>query len=405
MDDRRLLLAAAALRATGTSLLGVLLGIYLAELGHSGGEIGAVSAAGLAGAAAALAITFRADRWGRRRTLVGLALLAALGGAALLLVRSPWALAAVAFLGIANAMGRDRGASAVIEQATLPATVPPERRTLAFAWYAALQDGGHALGSLLAGLPALLAGALALSQITAGRATLVLYPLLLAAAVPLYLRLSPALEVAAETRGRKLSPAARRIVTRISLLFALDGIGGGFLVTTLLSYYFFERFGAPPGAVALLFFAARLANLLSNFGAAWLARRFGLVNTMVFTHIPASLLLVAVAFVPTFAVAAALFLLRETLVEMDVPTRQSYVMAVVAPEERTAAAGVTNLVRLGGWAAGPALAGWTMEHWALGAPLVLGAAIKIVYDLLLWSAFRQVKPPEERGVMTVAGPP
>jgi MFS family permease len=399
VDDRRLLLGAAALRATGTSLFGVLLGIYLAELGHSGGEIGAVSAAGLAGAAAAaLAVTLRGDRWGRRRTLVGLALLAAAAGAALLFLRSPWALAAVAFLGMANAMGRDRGASAVIEQASLPATVPPERRTYAFAWYAALQDGGHALGSLLAGLPALLAGALALSQAAAGRATLALYPLLLAAAVPLYLRLSPALEVAAEARGRRLGPAARRIVTRISLLFALDGIGGGFLVTTLLSYYFFERFGAAPGAVALLFFAARLANLLSNFGAAWLARRFGLVNTMVFTHIPASLLLVAVAFVPTFAVAAALFLLREMLVEMDVPTRQSYVMAVVEPEERTAAAGVTNLVRLGGWAAGPALAGWTMEHWSLGAPLLLGAAIKIVYDLLLWTAFRRVKPPEERGL-------
>jgi MFS family permease len=406
MDDRRLLLGAAALRATGTSLLGVLLGIYLAELGQSGAEIGAVSAAGLAGAAAAaLAVTLRGDRWGRRRTLVGLALLAVAGGGALLFLRSPWALAAVAFLGMANAMGRDRGASAVIEQATLPATVQPERRTLAFAWYAALQDGGHALGSLLAGLPALLAGALALSQAAAGRATLALYPLLLAAAVPLYLRLSPALEVAPEARGRRLGPAARRIVTRISLLFALDGIGGGFLVTTLLAYYFFERFGAPPAAVALLFFAARLANLLSNFGAAWLARRFGLVNTMVFTHIPASLLLVAVAFVPTFAVAAALFLVRELLVEMDVPTRQSYVMAVVEPEERTAAAGVTNLVRLGGWAAGPVLAGWAMEHWALGAPLVLGAAIKIVYDLLLWTAFRRVKPPEERGVTTVAGPP
>jgi MFS family permease len=401
VDDRRLLLGAAALRAMGTSLFGVLLGIYLAGLGHSGGEIGAVSAAGLAGAAAAaLAVTLRGDRWGRRRTLVGLALLAAVAGAALLFLRSPWALAGVAFLGMANAMGRDRGASAVIEQASLPATVPPERRTLAFAWYAALQDGGHALGSLLAGLPALLAGALALSQVAAGRATLTLYPLLLAAAVPLYLRLSPALEVAAEARGRKLGPAARRIVTRISLLFALDGIGGGFLVTTLLSYYFFERFGAAPAAVALLFFAARLANLLSNFGAAWLARRFGLVNTMVFTHIPASLLLVAVAFVPTFAVAAALFLLRELLVEMDVPTRQSYVMAVVEPEERTAAAGVTNLVRLGGWAAGPALAGWTMEHWSLGAPLLLGAAIKIVYDLLLWTAFRRVKPPEERGAAT-----
>jgi len=394
--DRGRLLAAAALRATATSLVGVLLGIYLAEIGLDAGAIGAISTAGLAGAAiAALAITWRGDRWGRRRTLIALGLAGALAAAALLAVESPWAIGALAFLGMLNAMGRDRGAAAVLEQATLPGTVPAERRTLAFAWYTALQDGGHALGSLLAGLPALLALAFALPDATAARSTLALYPVLLLAGAVLYLRLSPAVEIAPGPR-RRVSPPTRRILRRISALFAVDGIGGGFLVTTLLSYFFFERFDASPAAVAALFFAARIANLLSNFGAAWLARRFGLVNTMVFTHIPASLLLIAVAFVPTFPLAAALFLLRECLVEMDVPTRQSYVMAVVAPEERTVASGVTNLVRLAGWATGPVLAGLAMDHLSLGAPLLLGAVIKICYDLMLYAAFRRLRPPEER---------
>jgi MFS family permease len=394
--DRGRLLAAAALRATATSLVGVLLGIYLAEIGLDAGAIGAISTAGLAGAAiAALVITWRGDRWGRRRTLIALGLAGALAAAALLSVESPWAIGALAFLGMLNAMGRDRGAAAVLEQATLPGTVPAERRTLAFAWYAALQDGGHALGSLLAGLPALLAVTLALSDATAARSTLALYPLLLLAGVALYLRLSPAVEIDPGAR-RPISPPTRRILWRISALFAVDGIGGGLLVTTLLSYFFFERFGASPAAVAALFFGARIANLLSHFGAAWLARRIGLVNTMVFTHIPASLLLVAVAFVPTFPLAAVLFLLRECLVEMDVPTRQSYVMAVVAPEERTVASGVTNLVRLAGWATGPVLAGLAMDHLSLGAPLLLGAGIKIGYDLMLYGAFRRLRPPEEQ---------
>jgi MFS family permease len=383
----------------------VLLGIYLAELGLDAGAIGLVSTAGLAGAAAAaLAVTWGGDRWGRRRTLIAVGLVAAAAGAAFLTARPLWALAALAFPAMLNAMGRDRGAAPILEQATLPGTVPAARRTMAFAWYTALQDGGHALGSLLAGLPALLlALGLGLTAAGAARATLALYPLLLLAAVPLYAGLSPAVEAApaggpAGPAGRpavRLSPRSRRILIRISALFALDGIGGGLLVTSLLSYFFFERFGASPAMVAGLFFGARVANLGSNFGAAWLARRFGLVNTMVFTHIPASLLLVAVAQVDSFALAAALFLARECLVEMDVPTRQSYVMAVVAPEERTVASGVTNLVRLGGWAAGPVLAGWAMERLSLGAPLIAGAAIKIAYDLLLWLSFRRIRPPEE----------
>ncbi len=395
--DRRLLLTSAALRAFGTSTVGVLLGIYLARIGLSAGDIGLVSTAGLSGAAAAaLAVTWRGDAWGRRRSLTVLALVAAVGAAAFLFLRSLWALAPLAFVAMLNAMGRDRGAAAILEQATLPETAPPERRTLAFAWYTALQDAGHALGSLAAGLPAVLAALLGLNAAGGARATLALYPLLLLATAPLYLALSTGVEPTAAAERRPLSPETRRILSRISALFALDGLGGGFLVTTLLSYFFFERFGASAAVVAALFFAARLANLASNFGAAWLAGRIGLVNTMVFTHTPASLLLIAVAFTDSFWVAAALFLARECLVEMDVPTRQSYVMAVVGREERTVASGITHLVRLGSWAVGPALAGLAMERLSLGAPLVIGAAIKIVYDFLLWAAFRRVRPPEER---------
>jgi MFS family permease len=398
-SDRRTLLVAAALRATGTSMVGVLLAIYLAEAGLGPSAIGAISTAGLSGAAvAALLITVGGDRWGRRRSLVLLAVLGAVAFCALLFLRATWGIAVLAFVGMVNAMGRDRGGASVLEQATLPATVPPEGRTLAFAWYAALQDAGHALGSLLAALPTTVVALAGLSQLPALRTTLALYPALLLVSVPLYLRLSAAVENPdlPETSARhRLSGESRAILFRISALFALDGLGGGLLVTTLLSYYFFHRFGVSGATVAALFFAARLANLGSNFGAAWLARRIGLVNTMVFTHIPSSLLLMAVAFVPSFRIAAALFLLRESLVEMDVPTRQSYVMAMVAPEERTAAAGVTHLVRLGAWAVGPVVAGWAMERFALGTPLILGAAIKVLYDLLLWWSFRHRRPPEE----------
>ncbi len=373
----------------------MLLGIYLAELGFDAAEIGAVSSAGLCGAAlAAVLVTWRGDAWGRRRSLVALSASAAAAGAAFLGARSVAALSTLAFLAMFNAMGRDRGAASTLEQAALPATVPAERRTLAFAWYTALQDAGHALGSLAAGLAGALAALPGWSAVSALRATLGLYPALLLAGVPLYLGLSAETDTPPRKRQR-LSPGSRQVVAKISALFALDGIGGGFLVSTLLSYYFFERFGASAATIAALFFAARIANVGSHFGAAWLAGRIGLVNTMVFTHIPSSLLLVAVAFADSLAVAAGLFLLRECLVEMDVPTRQSYVVAVVAPEERTTASGVTNVVRLASWAIAPLFAGAMMKHLSLGAPLLAGAAIKIAYDVLLFFAFRRVRPPEE----------
>jgi MFS family permease len=395
--DRRLLLAAALLRSLGTSLVGVLLGIYLARLGLEATTVGLVVGAGLAGAAvAALAVTVAGDRIGRRRALLLLALAGALGTVIALLGSGLSTLLAGAFVGMLNGMGRDRGAALVLEQAILPATTGEERRTLTFAWYSMLQDIGHSFGALLAGAPVLLRATLGIDELASYRLVLGTNAALLLGTALLYLQLSPTAEAPAGPRRAPLAPESRRPLFGLAALFGLDSLAGGFLTSALLAYFFFQRFGVAESTVGLLFFGARVANAGSHLGAAWLARRIGLVNTMVFTHIPSSLLLLTVAFAPSFPVAAALFLLREGLVEMDVPTRQSYVMAVVRPEERTFASGLTNLVRLGGWAIAPAFAGLLMVGTSLGAPLLVGSGMKIAYDLLLFGAFRRRRPPEER---------
>ncbi len=394
--DRGLLYAAAFFRAAATGLVGVGLGLYLGELALEPRAIGAVVSLGLAGGAAATAaVTVLGTRIRHRSALRALAVLAAFGAAALVVVRSPAAIAAVAFVGMVNGMGRDRGAALVIEQAMLPATVTDERRTFAFAVYALLQDAGHAIGGLLAGWVPLASAAGGAAGPSSARGAIVVYAILSLAPCALYAALSPAADVATPREHRRLSPASRRVLTRISTLFALDGLGGGFLTATLLTVFFRVRFGAGAPAIGALFFGARVANAVSHLAAAWLARRIGLVNTMVATHVPSSLLLATMAIAPSFAVAAVLFLLREGLVEMDVPTRQSYVMAVVRPEERVVASGVTHLVRLAAWAAAPVVAGASMQRLSLAAPLLIGAAMKIAYDVMLYVSFRRVRPPEE----------
>ncbi len=393
--DRRILYAAAFLRALSTGLIGVLLGIYLAKLRFDASRIGIVVAAGLAGGAAAtLIVTLAGDRFGRKKALLALAAFGTLGGLAAAWASGFAAVSAAAFLGMLNGMGRDRGASLVIEQAILPSTTTDAGRTKAFAWYNVVQDAGHALGSLLAGAPYAFRAFLPVGEIASFRLAVGLSAVFVLATAVLYMGLSPAVEVPAGPKT-VVSPESRKVLFRISSLFAVDALAGGFLVSSLLSYFFYRRFGVAEGAVAVLFFAARVLNALSHFGAAWLAARIGLVNTMVFTHIPSSLLLATVAFAPTFSAAAVLFLLREGLVEMDVPTRQSYVMAVVRPGERTLASGVTHLVRVGAWAVAPSFAGALMQGVSLGVPLMLGSGMKIAYDILLYGAFRKVRPPEE----------
>ena len=394
--DRFILYAGAFLRALATGMIAVLIAIYLAREGFDAAAIGGVVAAGLAGAAvAALLVTLAGDRLGRRRALTLLGLLGAVGGVMVALAPNGILIGVAAFLGMLNGMGRDRGASMILDQVILPATTTNERRTMVFAAYNVVQDAGHALGALLAAVPALIRALAPVGEVASLRMAVGLYALLLLATAILYRSLSPGVEPEGHAPRTRLSPETRRIVTRISSLFALDSLGGGFLTTALLSLFFYERFHVSEAVVGALFFGARAMNALSHMGAAWLARRIGLVNTMVFTHIPSSLLLATVPFAPSFPVAAALFLLREGLVEMDVPTRQSYVMAVVKPEERTLASGITHLVRLGSWAAAPAFAGLFMRGTSYAAPLYIGAAMKITYDILLYVAFRRHRPPEE----------
>lgn len=399
MSDRRLLYASAFLRSLATGMTGVLLGIYLARVGLTPVSVGVVIAAGLAGAtASALAVTLAGDRIGRRACLAALGALGCGGALAAAFSASPVLLGAAAFLGMLNGMGRDRGAALVLEQAMLSTAGSDKERTQSFAWYNVVQDVGHAVGSLAAGLPELLRHAASMGEVGSLRIALGVIAALALIGAPIALRISPVAESDVVGPRPPVSPGTKRTLWQISSLFSLDGLGSGFLTTSLVALFFSQRFGAGEGAVGALFFGARVANAASHLGAAWLARRIGLVRTMVFTHIPSSLLLVTVAFAPSFPVAAILFLLREGLVEMDVPTRQSYVMAVVRPEERTVASGVTHLVRLGAWAVAPSFAGALMQGASLGAPLVVGASLKITYDVLLYVAFRHRHPPEETAV-------
>jgi MFS family permease len=397
MTDRAVLYSATFIRSLATGMIGVLVGIYLARLQFSPSEIGFAVSVGLAGAAlAALVVTVAGDRLGRRRSLVFLSLLGAAGGVAAALASTPLAIGMAAFIGMLNGMGRDRGAASILEQAMIPATAADSERTRAFAWYNVLQDMGLALGGLLAGIPSLLRETASVEQVTSLRIGVAIYALLLLFSAFFYLWLSQRAEAPVASEPLRISAQSRGVLWKISALFGLDSIAGGLLTTALISYFFFERFGASEFAIGVLFLLARTLNALSHLGAAWLAKRIGLVNTMVFTHIPSSLLLVTVAFAPDFWTAALLFLIREGLVEMDVPTRQSYVMAVVKPEERTLASGITHLVRMGGWAIAPAFAGISMQALALGVPLVIGAGMKIAYDVMLYFSFRGVRPPEER---------
>jgi MFS family permease len=390
MRDRRILYATAFLRALATGATSVLLGVYLARLDLSSRAAGLVVGAGLGGAAAAMLAVTWARGLNVRRALVVLSVLAGAGGIAVSVAAAPVLLALAAFAGMVNGMGRDRGAALALEQAMLPATAGEAERTRAFAWYNVLQDAGHALGALLAGWLPLAAG----GDLAGVRCSLAAAALLLFAPAVLYRGLSAGIEPPRRDAAR-VSPRTRRILWKLSALFAVDSLAGGFLTTALLTYFFTRRFGVGEETVGLLFFGARVLNALSHLAAWRLARRIGLLNTMVFTHIPSSLFLAASVFAPSFPVAAALFLLREGLVEMDVPTRQSYVMALVRPEERVAASAVTNLVRMAGWAVPPLFAGVLMEGTSLAAPFLVGAGMKIAYDLVLYAAFRGTRPAEE----------
>ncbi len=390
---------AAFVRALGVGLLGVVVGVYLFRVGLNTTQIGLVLAAGLAGVTVATAtVGFYGDHIGRRRALVLLAALGCIGGLALAVVPSLGPLLALSFIGMLNGMGTDRSATFALEQAIIPGLVSDHSRTWALSWYNVLLDAGGALGALAGGVPLLLQSWVAIDVTMAYRYVFFGYAALQLIAVVLYSQLSPSIDPQAlePTATATTTPEAKSIVRRLAALFSLDAFGGGFLSDALVSYWFFRRFGMDEKELGILFFVVHLLNAASHLGAAWLSRRIGLVNTMVFTHLPSSIFLIAVPFAPSAKIAIILFLVRESLVEMDVPTRQSYVAAVVRPHERTYASGMTNLVRTVAWAGATSTAGVLMQNLAFSAPLVLGGSCKITYDLLLFRGFRHLKPPEEQ---------
>ena len=392
--------AAGLLRSFGVGLTGVVLGIYLFRLGLSSFEIGFVIAAGLAGSALATVVTtLRADRLGRKRFLVLLSLLSLVSGIALAKTPRLPLLAMMAFVGMLNGTGTDRSAAFALDQAIIPGLVSDAKRTWSLAWYNVLLDSGGSLGALVAGLPLFLEHHLSLSLLRSYQLVFIGYTGLCLAVAVLYSLLSPAVEIAnpstPQSSTASMAPGNKKVIANLTALFSLDAFGGGFLTDALVAYWFFRRFGIGEQSLGLVFFAVHVLNAVSHLGAAWLARRIGLVNTMVFTHLPSSLFLMAVPFAPSFKWAVLLLLCREALVEMDVPTRQSYVAALVQTSERTFASGITNLARNLFWAIGSGVAGVMMQLVTFSTPLLLGGGIKVMYDVLLYRSFRRLRAPEE----------
>ena len=393
--------AAAFLRSASIGLLGVVLAVYLSRMGFSPSTIGILLAVGLAGNAAATAAVSRwGERLGRRRVLLIAALVCSCGGIALAFAHSASTLIPLAFVCMLNGMGTDRSAAFTVEQAIIPGLISDQSRTWALSWYNVALDTSGALGALAGALPVAIHTWSGTDILTAYRWVFLSYTALNLAAAAMYLLLDDRIEYSPTSQLNPATPAVstttRQIIRRIAALFALDAAGGGFLADALLAYWFFHRFGVNEKTLGFLFFVVRLLNGLSHLGAAWLARRIGLVRTMVFTHLPSSVFLLLVPLAPSFPIAAVLLLLREAVVEMDVPTRQSYVAAVVQSHERVYASGVTNLTRTGAWALTASAAGELMQHVAFSAPLLLGGIMKIAYDLLLYRSFVHLKPPEER---------
>jgi predicted MFS family arabinose efflux permease len=384
------------------SLAGVLIAIHLAGRGVSPAAIGLIIGIGMAASAIGTVIAgLYADMWGRRRTLCAIGVLAGAGYIVIGFVQSLPLILLVAALTMLNGMGRDRGPASAIEQAVLPATATDRQRTWTMAWYNAAIDIGHAIGAAAVVLPTVFTRTFAVTSVESHTLTFMCCGAIVACSVLPYALLGSQVELSTnqQTPGRErpvVDDRTRRVVYKLTALFGLDSIGGGFLSSALVAYWFFERYGMSETQLAALFFAARALNVVSHLAAAWMARRIGLVNTMVFTHLPSSVFLMLAPAAPSVGLAAALFLAREALVEMDVPTRQSYVMAVVPASARTYASGMTNVTRNAGWAIGPLLGGTVMQHVAIAEPLFIGGAMKIAYDVVLYRSFRHVRPPEEQ---------
>lgn len=393
--EAALLLTSRGLRAFGDGLSSLVLPVYLASLGFNAFEIGALVTATLAGSSIlTLSVGLFAHRFAGRLLLSAASIAMVLTGIGFGLVQDFWPLLLVAFLGTMNPSAGDVSLFLPIEQAQLAHMVSDQDRTALFARYSFVGSFAGAAGALAASVPDWLARSSGFDLQQTLHAAFFLYALLGLAALLLYRRLP---SVQADTAAPNPQPLrkSRRIVFTLAALFSLDSFGGGFVVQSLLALWLFERFGLSLATAGAIFFWTGVLSALSYFVAVRISKRIGLINTMVFTHLPSSICLILVPFMPTLGPAVALLLVRSALSQMDVPTRTSYVMAVVAPEERAAAASFTAVPRSLASAASPLLAGMLLSASTFGWPLVIGGALKITYDLLLLRMFGKIRPPEE----------
>ncbi len=389
--DGKLILLEKTVRTVPYGFLGVVFGIYLAQLGFSPFAIGIVLTLTVLSSALYTFITsFVADRMGRRKTLIFFALTDVLAGILLFTSTEWWAPVFAGIVGNMTVGAGEVGPFLSPEQAILPQTARPDRRTRVFSAYNLAGYGASSAGALLAGLSSLDFRFLFLAYIISG---------LLGAAI--YSLLSERVEAApGAARRSALSPRSRPIVFRLSALFAVDSFGGGFIGSSILSYYFYLRFNLSLSTLGIIFFATQLVTALSFLLAEPIARRIGLLRTMVFSHVPSNVLLIGVAFAPTAPIAVFLLLCRQSLSQMDVPARQSYLMAIVDDSDRVAAAGLTSTTRTVASSISPALAGYALANSWVGIPLVAAGAFKLAYDFTIYKVFRKVRPPEEESLST-----
>lgn len=398
--DGSLVLAAKAFRSLAYGLLSIVLGLYLEEAGYSPFSTGVVLTLTLVGSALLTAVMAGyADCLGRRRVLILSAILMAAGGLAFALSRNIWLLILAALSGTLSATSGEVGPFETVEQAILPQTTTPERRNRVFGWYHTLGAVAVSIGSLAAGIPSWLHSALSVDVLTGHRIMFGCYAGLAAASLLCFSALSASVELQMERSTEEKSwlnlRRSRSTVMKLSALFGLDAMGGGFVVQSMLAYWFALRFEVGGEVLGPVFLGVNFMKAVSYPLAVRLADRFGLINTMVFSHLPSNVLLAFIPLMPNLKLAIILLLARHLLAQMDVPARSSYVVAIVDPDERTAATGITTLVRTVTQSLGPVLAGLAVQTMTMGAPFFLGGGLKIVYDIALYFNFRTIRPPEE----------
>ena len=395
--DALRILAARGVRAFGDGFVALLLPIYLVELGYSALAIGAIVTSTLIGTALlTLWVGWIANRHSRRLLLLAAAVLMAVTGAGFAVITDFWPLLVIAFVGTMNPTSGDASIFVPLEQTVLTQTIAARNRTALFARYSVIGSCATALGVLAAALPDFMTAWTGCTRTAAMQLMFGFYAGLGVVALLLYRPLSSAVEMADDAPKAPLQES-KRLVYGMAALFGMDSFGTGFLVQSLLALWLYQAFHVSVTTTAAILFWSSLCSAVSYLLAVPIAARIGLINTMVFTHLPSNVLLILIPFAPNLATAIALLLARSALSQMDVPTRTSYVMAVVTPPERPAAASVTAVPKTFAWAAGSMISGWLLTLSTFGWPLLIGGVIKGVYDILLLIKFQKVRPPEEAG--------